>query len=644
MKKFTKTMMALIAICTFFVQSVGAANITVKGTADKDAIGVTLLVLNKGTDVKTFTGSDIAYINQTGIKSDGSFSLTLPYLNTDNFDFYSNMDIDIEVDKSGLLKTAYVSSAGSDTGDGSVDNPFATLSKAYSMLDGGGKIIIKDSAAYVSAPMPIVIEGEVSSAVLTLGSETDLKGNLTLTNISLGGASTVYANGYDFTVESSVTSADRLSVYGGKKSANLTGNTNITLLGGKYNDIYGGGYAGTVTGDTNIVLGGNANQGEGIDDDNTSTLSPCMVYGGGNNGAVEGKTNITLTGNAVAKYLVGAGTGTNGTTKDTNIYIEGGKVMNVYAGSRSTLLPAGTTTHVTMTAGTAEAIFGGCESVSLTGHTFVNLYGGQVTRRVYSGCYNNVSFGMSGLSVAATWSTSHHVTGTTNLVIGPGVQLNTKDGLSSDNSINVGVFSGSRMETQSDDEQNTVIFADGCYSTHNSYMGEKSSYLIVSLSKYLKSFEDYTVKATANGSVAPTTKAGTIYVAPNRGYDCVIGSSKYQTGNASISAGTSDVVFKEKDFFINSVTANDLTESGISGSADIFAGNSAGVEGPRMIVAVYDDNGLLSTDIQPLTASNANQEFSINCKLEKGKTYTVKAMIWDKGETPLTKSYTITVK
>ena len=41
----------------FFVQSVGAANITVKGTADKDAIGVTLLVLNKGTDVKTLPGA-----------------------------------------------------------------------------------------------------------------------------------------------------------------------------------------------------------------------------------------------------------------------------------------------------------------------------------------------------------------------------------------------------------------------------------------------------------------------------------------------------------------------------------------------------------------------------------------------------------
>lgn len=644
MKKILKLLTVCFVICAMFTQVAGAASLTVSGTAHKEAKGVTILVLNKGVSESSFEGKDIVYINQASINSDGSFTITLPFLEKEYYDFYSNMNINITEDTTGMLDVAYVASAGSDSNDGTSEKPFATISKAYTRLNRGGKIVIKDSASFAATSKPVIIEGENSSATLTLPSEVSLQNDLTLSNITLSGASTIYANGHSFTVDGASSSTDRLSVYGGCKSAELNGNTYLTLLGGKYNDIYGGGYGAKVTGDTHIVLGGNANIGEGIDDDNTATLSPCMVYGGGNNGSVEGKTNVTLKDNAVAKYIVGAGTGTNGTAKDTNIYINGGKVMNVYAGSRSTVLPAGTKTHATITSGTAEAIFGGCESVSLTGHTFVNLLGGQVTRRVYSGCYNNVSFGMSGLSVAATWSTSHHVTGTTNLIIGPNVKLNTKDGLSSDNSVNVGVFSGSRMESKSGEEQNTLIYLDGAASSHATHMGEKSSYLIISLSKYLKSFEDYTVQATTNGTVEGTTTAGTIYVTPIKGYVASVNSNEYETGSVSVSAGTTAVSFIEKDFFINSVTANEPTSSGISGSADIFANNRQGAEGPRVIVAIYDETGLLSTDIQNVTASNANHTFNINHKLEAGKTYTVKAMIWDKGQTPLTTSYEITVK
>lgn len=645
MKKILRTITIVLVLLLFAIQSVSAASVTITGTADKDALGVTILVLEKGTNADSFDGDDIVYVNQYSVKSDGSFSMTLPYMETQYYDFYSNMDLNVKEDTSGLLDVAYVATTGSDSGDGSEQNPVKTLSKAYILLNRNGKIIIKDSAAYVSAAKPVTIEGASASAVLILGSETSLSADLTFSNITLSGASTIYANGCNFTVESTVSTTDRLSVYGGKKSADVAGNTNVTLLGGKYNNIYGGGYSGKVSGNTNIILGGNANAGEGIDDDNTATLSPCMVYGGGENGSVGGKTNITLKDNAVAKYIVGAGTGTNGTANDTNITIEGGKVMNVYAGSRSTALPAGTQTHVTITGGTAEAIFGGCENVGLTGHTFVNLLGGQVTRRVFSGCYNNVSFGMSGLSVAATWSSSNHVTGTTNLVIGPNVKLNTKDGLSSDNSINVGVFSGSRMESQKDDEQNSLIFIDGSYSTHSQYIGEKSTYIIVSLSKYLKSFEDYTIKSSGKGTLTPTTTAGKLYAQPiSDAYVVSCGAKETGEGYVTVATGTSEVNFLEKNFYINSVTANPVTESGVSGSADIFASNREGKKEPRTIVAVYDGGELISTDTQYVTASNANLTFNIDCTLEKGKTYTIKTMIWDKDHNPLTKSYVITIK
>lgn len=645
MKKFFKLLTVCFVICTIFTQAAFAASLTLTGTADTNTKGVTILVLRKGTDGKNFSENDIVYINQSKINSDGSFSLTLPFLEKDDYDFFSNTKFGITEDTTGLLDVAYVSSNGSDANDGTIDNPFATMSKAYNMLKKGGKIVIKDNAAFVPATKAVTIEGSTSSAQITLGSEVSLGNVHTFKNITLSGTSTIYANGYSLTVEESVITTDRLSVYGGKKNGDLTGNTSLTLLGGKYNDIYGGGYAGKVTGNTTIILGGNANAGEGIDDDNTSTLSPCMVYGGGNNGAVTGKTEIILQGNAVAKYIVGAGTGTNGTAKDTNINIEGGKVMNVYGGSRTTVLPEGTQTHVKLTGGIAEAIFGGCEAVSLTGDTFVQLLGGQVTRRVYSGCYNDVSFGMSGLSIVATWKNSNHVTGTTNLIIGPDVKLNTKTGLSSDNSINVGVFAGSRMESQSDDEQNTILYINGAASSHSTYIGEKSTYMIVALNKYLKSWEDYTIKASKNGKVYATNKAGVLDAYANSGYVLSYGGKEYESTTVTVSAGTHELNFIEKDFLINSVTAGEPSDAGLTGSANIFANNRAGKEEPRMIVAIYDENNaLISTDTQYVTKSNANQSFNLTAKLEKGETYIVKAMIWDKNHNPLTTSYVLTLK
>ena len=313
MKKTLRTLSVVLALIIFVIQSASAASVTITGTADTRALGITLLVLEKGSNSKTFGSDDIVYINQYSIENDGSFTLKLPYMETLYYDFYSNMDISVTEDTSGLLDVAYVASTGSDNGDGSANSPVNTLSKAYSLLNRNGKIIVKDTAAYVPTAKPVTIEGEAASAVLTLGSEISLSADLTLSNLTLNGASTIFANGCNFTVESTVSTSDRLNVYGGKKSGNVEGNTNIILLGGKYNNIYGGGSSGNVTGNTNVVLGGNANAGEGIDDDTPSTLSPCMVYGGGENGSVGGKTNITLKDNAVAKYLVGAGTGTNGT-------------------------------------------------------------------------------------------------------------------------------------------------------------------------------------------------------------------------------------------------------------------------------------------------------------------------------------------
>lgn len=632
MRKKLNIVLSILMIFIFFTQTVSAATLTITGTADHEALGITVLVLNKGTKISGANKDNVVYVNQTNISPDGKFSFTLPLIDSDEYEFYSNMNFDVVEDSGEMLDVVYVSSKGNDYGNGSSEFPFATLSRAYSRMAENGKIIIKDSADYVPSSKKAIIEGETNAVTLALGSEVILQNDLTLSNITLSGSATIYAEGYSLTAENTVSTTDRLNVYGGSRLKDISGDTNITLLGGKYNNIFGGGYTKKVTGNTNVVLGGTANKGEGIDDGDEDTLSPCMVYGGGNNGAVLGKTNVTLQDDAVAKYLVGSGYNENGAAADTNIYIKGGKVMNVYAGSRNTVLPNGTTTHVTITGGMAESIFGGCESVALTGHTFVNLIGGQVTRRVYSGCYN----GTGGI-FNITWNDSRHVKGTTNISIGPNVKLNTEEGLSSGNRANVGVFAGSRMESQFDEEQNTIIYLDGCYSSHNQYIGDEYS-------SSFKSFEDYIVKSAGNGSVVATTTPGTVYVAPDRGYLASVGGGEYENENVIISAGTTGVNFIEKDFFISSLTAGEITATGLNGFVDIFANNRANREEPKIYIAIYDKDQLVSVCFQSVTKSNDNLTFDLKCKLEKGKTYTVKAMIWDKNIEPLATAYEIMVR
>lgn len=425
----------------------------------------------------------------------------------------------------------YVSASGSDDAAGTSDAPVATLSRAYALLGQSGEIIITDSATYVEAPKhsgTFTIKGSSASATLDLSSNggISLKGDMTFDNLVFTGGGDIFANGYKLYIGNGVTSPNnRRSAFGGKDGVDLTGDTDITVLGGQYWFVCGGGRDAAVNGSTYITVGGNVNEGEPIEHETNNYT----FLGGGLRGTVTGSTNLTLEGNAIAEYVAGAGSGTNGICANTNIFIKGGNVMNVYGGCSSNLaLPDGTVTNITMTAGTVEAIFGGSSAVNFTGHTNITLLGGTVTRRVFTGCYNNTS----GL-FTQTFDTDCYVIGTTTLAIGPNVTLVTS---SDDNS---GVFAGSRTKNSHDDEINTLIFLDGCYSAQSGKIGDKSGW-----SSTFKSFEDYTVKASAGGAVYGINEAGKVVVSPDKGYYATAGSAKYvNEAEVTLSTGTNTVTF-----------------------------------------------------------------------------------------------------
>ncbi len=639
MKKVFKFISLIVVALMLMTQMASAMEYMVMyGNTSSDAQFVSLLVIDGDvTDITKITYQDIRYVDQSTVDEYGNFSIVLPFFDEDEYGIHSNLDFNIGGGEEKIK--CYVSSSGSDSNDGfSQDTPVKSLAAAYSKILLVDEIILMDDTTFVTPPAcdgTLTIKGNTSSVKLTVSGEISLAGNLTIDNLELNGAATIYANGHKLKVTETVTSdagigkaasGKSLTVYGGKKSADHTGDTNLELLGGKYYRVYGGGRNGAVNGNTNVVFGGNSNIGDGINDDDKETLSLCYVYGGGSNGAVSGKTNVTIKDNAVSCYVYGAGEGTDGTAKDTNIYINGGKVMNVYGGSPNTEL-TDCDTHITMTAGLVESIFGGSYSTNMTGNTFITLSGGDLARRVYSGCYNNYEILDGG------WKSDVHVTGTTNLMIYPTATIGSGTGLSILNRFDSGIGVGSRDNTNHNEEVSTVIFLEDSYSGFKNKIGAMYG-----------NHADYTVKATTGGKVEGTPEGGTVYVKADNGYYAKIGNTDYDEGSVKLSSETTEIKFNKKNFFIYDVSAN-KGENVAVGNANINADNSTANEPePKLYISVFDYETGQLIDCDVSEATTGEKEFTLNCKFEEGKRYIIKAMMWNKNMEPLTRVYSFELK
>lgn len=525
---------------------------------------------------------------------------------------------------SAAESVVYVSANGLDTNAGTENAPIATLTKAYTK--NPDKIVLLDNTTYAmpsAHTKTVTISGKTADVQLYFKDGSSFAGPTVLDNMTITGSTTqiaLHCNGHPFTVTDSVTCLDtRIALFGGKQSGTYTGDTHLNIYGGSYNYIYGGNRGdGTFTGNTYVTVGGNVNKGEGIDDA-ASNISPCMIYGGGQ-GPLIGSTYVTLEGNAVTKYVVGAGNDANATVSDsTNIYINGGKVMNVYGGAKTA--PLTCNTNITMTGGIAEALFGGSETNSMTGNTHITVLGGEVYRRIYSGCYNDWKL---------SYKSSYYVTGNTYLVLGKDASIINKNALSSDNQDNMGIFSGSRLGAQKN-EINTLIYLDGASAKHKSNVGDVSGW-----SWAFKNCADYTVTVTGDGSVKGSdTQNNTIEFMPSEGYASFVSGIPQTVYTLSASSTTVD--FK-KTFKVENVTA---TENGIEVS--FWAENALNAQSPRLLCAIYEADGTLA-DVQqfiPETTSTSHT-FTYAENLQKNTSYNVKVLMWTDDSTPQTEEETLT--
>ena len=287
--------------------------------------------------------------------------------------------------------TVYVSSTGSDDAAGTEAAPVASLAKAMELVDENGTIHIVDTVAGTKGLPTRDGTVTVTGGTLDLSAFTDvwMNSGLIFDNVTIqfqeGGY--LYANGHPLTVNENVTFVNHPYVFGGGKSQHFA-SSELNLYGGDYLAIYGGGRWGNITDTAKVTIGGVVNNGYGestvLDHD-----SGIDIFGGGLD-ANTAKAEITFGGNALARMVYGAGTGGNSTTDETQVYVTGGKAVGVYGGGAKGCHTG--TANLTMTGGVIEQVNGGNETSgdggTLTGNVYICVLGGEITRRLYGGCYS----------------------------------------------------------------------------------------------------------------------------------------------------------------------------------------------------------------------------------------------------------------
>ena len=225
----------------------------------------------------------------------------------------------------GELPVVYVSPNGADSGSGTKQSPFATLSKAYSTLSnsGGGTVVLMGDiessnakawnnakTAWGGAAQTGLLKitakdpetGEIYPNAMLRYDAIGLLGDTTLEYVTLVPARTscfINSCGYKFVIGESVSaSAYTFNIHDGigeTKRGNVT-STNTTVDGGAVNTIFvGGGYATNtsqgVLGDCNLTV----NSGE----IGTVVLGFDAYASNHTNASINGNIKITVNGGTI---------------------------------------------------------------------------------------------------------------------------------------------------------------------------------------------------------------------------------------------------------------------------------------------------------------------------------------------------------
>lgn len=472
-------------------------------------------------------------------------------------------------------------------------------------------------------------------------------------------ANRIFACGNSLVMGEGLTMTEPIDILGGNSIGNTAESTDLTLLSGRYRRIYGGGWNSPVNGDTHIVIGGTVNSEYSVED-SSQNYYDSRVFGGGvySGSEVAGEIYITIKDNAAIAYVVGGGSGKGTDIKGgaTHISIDGGRVMNVYGGTVDKTTVYEGDTYINMSGGSVEGIFGGSMSQTMTGNTRIAVSGGQVTRRIYGGCYNDWS---------GSWNSNFHVDGTTAVWVGGDARLITGEGLSSGNKDNSGIFAASRASSNLTTENSYLIFADGTYDKWKDKIGDVSGW-----SGTFKPYNDYLVKAGNGGTaILDNNTIGALDLTAEEGKIAFCNGQQTENGIYNIKDAETVIEFSQIAEVTPTPTASPtaspttsptagpiteptatptvsstpeqsakLTENGAEVSADIALEKFEG--GERVLAAVYNsDRQLVTAKIMEIT-ENGNYKLNLDFTPIPTERYTIKLFVWKLHEMkPLNNGY-----
>lgn len=555
---------------------------------------------------------NILFIDQCKTGSEGAFEIPVP----------NQARIGaIKSSANGRLHTPdiplYCSASGSADGDGSAERPFASLQTALELVDDGGKIIINGELTLSSdfkwpaSDKKITISG-INGAVLDIKeiAVLDIYSDTIFENLIFGSEAegtgrnmaaknVISANGYHVVIKDTVSTQTVMKLRGGSLSADVD-SVNLEVYGGNYQSIYGGGSTCNVKGDCRLIVGGNVNYSFSIDDASDSYY-PTVIHGGSWGGIVGGDCITTLKDNARAAYVYGGthGQKTSHVEGKIKVNIESGSFMNVFAAAYVTEGKS-ITSEINMTGGTVEGLFASDNPVS--GDITIKVLGGEVKRRIYSGCYND--YGFSG------FKSNNYVNGSTTIILGPDARLITG------NLANRGIFAGSRLEEKPAGEVNKVIFTGGSYDSFKHLLGEQG------LIPVNDSYHDYLVSVQGDGDVSSFGPSA-ISVSAEEGTEAYINGAVFSGDVYNLTSPETLIEFKKP----SSVTS--LQYKSAAEESEITVEFVSELTELLVAAAVYDTSDrLICSSIASPSDGDRIVKLTVPCNLDDGESYTIKAMLW----------------
>ena len=396
-----------------------------------------------------------------------------------------------------LYEDVYVDAAANNT-----NGHYTSLLTALGNVAEGGTVHIVGTYTFPSdnawpqRGRRVTVTGGTLDLSAWAGKDLVMGDHVTFSALTLSfatGKTSLFANGNTVTVSESVTfsrvDGTKVYIYGGGKDGTTVATTDLSLYAGIYEMAFGGSRNGTVSGDTHILAGGTVNVG--AVDVNVHNSSH-YIYGGGEGASnrVEGNTHITFTGNAMAMQVVG-GSNKGYLGGSTHLNFAGGSSMGIYGGHYNA--DTGKDAYVNITGGQVQQVFGASSGANFTGNVYLRVLGGTVTRRIYGGCYNNLT--------TDGFTSSYAVSGHIYLTMDAAATVSFVKG---DGYADHAIFARSRHKSLT--ENGVILFtSESAYSEFNGNLGYKQLYNLLEAFGSDVAREDV-FGAGQLGSVSPSVK------------------------------------------------------------------------------------------------------------------------------------------